>query len=280
MISPELIKIDVNAVIRERLPRYYKWIPHPVIKLVERIIHQRDLNYLLEHNSGETGPDFCRGVLTDLNVGYTIEGTENLPASDDSRVTYVCNHPLGALDGIAIIDMISRLHEGKPLKFIVNDLLTAIRPLSDVFLPVNTHGAQSHAATAGINAAFSSDAPVVVFPAGLVSRRQKNEIRDLPWRKMFVNKSIEFKRDIVPLYFSGRNSGFFYNFAKFRTHLGLKFNYEMFLLPSEVFRCRNAQFSIHAGRRIHWTSLRGGNDAAAQAAEIRDIVYSLNESAH
>jgi len=279
MISPELIKIDVNAVIRERLPHYYKWIPRPAIRLVERIIHQRDLNYLLEHNIGKTGPDFCRGVLTDLNVNYAIDGTENLPASDDARVTYVCNHPLGALDGIAIIDMVSRLHAGKPVKFIVNDLLTAIRPLSDVFLPVNTHGPQSHTATAGINTAFGSDAPVVVFPAGLVSRRQNDGIRDLPWRKMFVNKSIEFRRDIVPLYFSGRNSGFFYNFAKFRTHLGLKFNYEMILLPSEVFRCRDAQFRIRAGRRIPWTSLRGGNEAAAQAAEIRDIVYSLAESA-
>lgn len=278
MNSTEVIKIDVDSVIRERLPGYYKWIPRPVIKLMENIIHQKDLNYLLEHNAGKSGPDFCRGVLSDLNVRYSIGGEDNLPASADTHVTYVCNHPLGALDGIAIIDMVSRRHPGTEIKFIVNDLLTAIKPLSDVFLPVNTHGGQSRLATDRLNAAFGGNGPVIVFPAGLVSRRRKEGIRDLTWRKMFVNKSIEFRRDVVPLHFSGRNSGFFYNFAKIRTHLGLKFNYEMILLPSEVFRCRDARFRIQAGSRIPWTSLRGGIEAEAQAAEIRDIVYALGKS--
>lgn len=277
MNNEKVIKIDVDAVIKERLPKYYRWIPRPVIRLIERIIHQRDLNWLLEHNAGKKGADFCRGVLTDLNVSYSIDGAERLPDSADSRVTYVCNHPLGALDGIAIIDMISKRHGGKAVKFVVNDLLTAIKPLDNVFIPVNTHGGQSRGATDTLREAFESDSPIVVFPAGLVSRLQNGTVRDLTWRKMFVNKCIEYQRDIIPLFFNGRNSGFFYNFAKFRTHLGLKFNYEMILLPREVFRCRDARFKVSVGNRIPWQSLRGGPLAAEQAAEIRDIVYSLSD---
>lgn len=277
MNSDEVIKIDVEAVIRERLPKYRRWIPSPVIRLVERIIHQRDLNWLLEHNAGAKGADFCRGVLTDLNVNYKISGEERMPAASDSRVTYVCNHPLGALDGIAIIDMISKRHPGKQVKFVVNDLLTAIKPLDNVFIPVNTHGGQSRGATDTLQEAFESDSPVVVFPAGLVSRLQNGVIRDLAWRKMFVNKCIEYQRDVIPLFFNGRNSGFFYNFAKFRTRLGLKFNYEMILLPREVFRSRDARFTVTVGQRIPWQSLTGGTRAARQAAAIRDTVYSLSD---
>jgi len=270
-----VIKIDLDAVVRERLPRQSRWIPRSLIACMERLICQDRLNWLLENNRGKKGADFCAGVLHDLNVTYNIIGDANLPSCDDSRVTYVSNHPLGALDGIAIIDMVARRH-GRPVHFIVNDLLAAIKPLEQVFVPVNKHGCQSRKSTLEISRVFAGDDPVVVFPAGLVSRRVKGgRIHDLDWHKMFVNKSIESGRDIIPMFFSGSNSSFFYNFAKFRTKIGLKFNFEMVLLPREVFRCENAVFDIHVGQRIPRDTLRGGRDAEACAREICRQVYSL-----
>lgn len=270
------MRIDVDAVLRQRLPRHYRYIPKALIAWVKRLVCQDKLNWLLEHNRDRRGADFCAGVLNDLNVTYDICDAELLPAGDDSRVTYVCNHPLGALDGIAIIDMVARRHSGRPVKFVVNDLLTVLKPLSDIFVPVNKLGAQSRSEAGQISDVFAGDGPVIVFPAGLVSRRgRRGRIHDLEWHKMFVNKSIESGRDIIPLYFGGRNSNFFYNFAKLRTRLGLRFNFEMVLLPGEVFRCVGRRFEIRVGKRISYADLRGGREAQRQAREICRKVYLL-----
>lgn len=270
------MRIDVEAVLRERVPAIARHVPRFMTEWLKRLIRQDDLNKLLLDNVDRRDAEFCAGVLHDLNVSYDIVNAGSLPGPADSRVTYVSNHPLGALDGIALIDMLSRRHPGKRLRFVVNDLLGAVKPLNGVFVPINKHGAQTRAASATLTEAFESDNPVIVFPAGLVSRKgRRGAIHDLAWHKMFVNKSIATHRDIVPLYFSGNNSKFFYNFAKFRKSIGIKFNFEMVLLPREIFNCRDKRFEIIVGPRIAAETLCGGSQAEAQAREICDIVYGL-----
>ncbi|MDE6489724.1 MAG: glycerol acyltransferase, partial [Muribaculaceae bacterium] len=215
------MKIDVDAVMRARLPRHYRYMPRIAVKWLERFIRQDGLNALLESNAGLRGADFCAGVLRDLDVEYRVSGEELLPPPTDRKVTLVSNHPLGALDGIALIDYVSRRYGGK-VRFVVNDLLTAVEPLRDVFVPINKHGRQNRGDAAGVDEAFASDDPVLVFPAGMCSRRSGDGVRDLAWHKMFVNKSIEYRRTVIPLFFDGENSKFFYNFAKIRTALGIK----------------------------------------------------------
>lgn len=267
--------IDVAAVVRSRLPRHSRFIPGFVLGWLEKLIHQQELNDLLHSNARFEGSEFCRGVLSDLGVTYNIIGEENLPAAADRRVVYVSNHPLGALDGIALIDMVAGRHGCEPL-FVVNDLLMAVKPLGSVFVPVNKFGSQSRGATDALNAAFSGDAPVIVFPAGLVSRRAgRGAIADLEWKKMAVNKAVETGRDIIPLFFGGRNSSFFYNFAKLRTLAGIRFNIEMALLPGEIFKCRHRCFDIVAGRRVGCATLEGGRRAGAETESLRRAVYAL-----
>ncbi|MBD5226369.1 MAG: glycerol acyltransferase [Bacteroidales bacterium] len=273
-----VLRIDVASVVRERLPGASRFVPGFLLDGLARLIHQEELNALLESNAGREGADFCRGVLADLGVTYNIIGGENMPAAADRRVVYVSNHPLGALDGIALIDMVTRHHGVEP-RFVVNDLLMAVKPLRRVFVPINKHGGQTHAATSELQRAFEADAPVIVFPAGLVSRKRKGgEIHDLEWRKMVVNKAVEHGRDIIPLYFGGCNSPFFYNFAKLRTLTGLKFNVEMALLPGEIFKCRGACFPIVAGRRVKASTLAGGREARREVQALCDAVYSLRAS--
>lgn len=272
--ADDIIKIDLDGVLRSRLPRYYRFMPGWFVRWLERLIRQDELNGLLESNAGRRDSDFCAGVLSDLDVSYEVKGVENIPANGE-KLTFVCNHPLGALDGIVMIDFVTR-HFGEGVKFIVNDLLMAIEPLRGTFVPVNKHGAQQRNAVCDVEAVFASDAPVIVFPAGLCSRRSKGgEVRDLTWNKMFVNKCIEYRRTVVPVFFDGRNSNFFYNFAKLRVAAGLKFNVEMVLLPREVFLNRGKRFPLYIGTPIGWDSLRGGKDALAQAASVRDMVYAL-----
>lgn len=271
----KVVKVDVAQVINERLPKVSRWIPRLVVRGLERLICQDGLNELLLNNAGKTGADFCAGVLKDLDVKYKIEGVDKLPPVEDHNVVYVSNHPLGALDGICIIDMVAKRHPGHPVKFIVNDLLMALKPLHDTFVPINKHGSQHRSTGSAVDAAFGGDGPVIVFPAGLCSRKRNGVVCDLEWHKMFVTKSRQYGRKVVPLYFDAHNSRNFYNFARLREKTGLKFNLEMILLPREVFKCRGARFTIYAGEHIESQSLPVGPAAANKAAEIRGLVYSL-----
>ncbi len=273
MNETDLIEIDLRRVVKTKLPEKSRYIPGFVISWLERVICQRQMNEMLRECHGKRDADFCRGVLEHLRVSYKVEGAENLPS--DGRIIIVSNHPLGGLDGMMLIDYFTQVY-GPGLKFIVNDLLMAIAPLRGVFLPINKHGRQSRGSFQGIDQAMESDVPVIIFPAGLCSRKGKNgKIADLKWQKTFVNKAIQHKRPIVPVFFDGQNSDFFYNFAKLREQSGLKFNVEMIRLPKEMFRSAGQSFTIKIGAPIDWHTLDGGAGAQQQADKIKEIVYNL-----
>lgn len=270
--------IDIDHVLKTRAGRYYRFIPKWLVRWLERTICQDQINRLWSRNAGHGAGAMCAGMMRDLDVTLDIVNPQALPPTGDRRVVFVSNHPLGGLDGITLIDFLTRRYGVEPL-FIVNDLLMFITPLRDVFVPINKHGAQSRESVKAIDEAFAGDRPLIIFPAGLVSRRQKKgEIRDLDWQKMFVLKSKASKRDIIPLYFDGENSPFFYKFARRRKRLGLKFNIEMIYLPREVFRSAGKRFRLVVGKRIRWDELGANSQAAAKAAQIKDAVYRLRDS--
>ncbi|MCC8071004.1 MAG: glycerol acyltransferase [Bacteroidales bacterium] len=272
--TTDSLKLDVDAILRQRLPRHYRYIPRWMIQGLARFICQDEMNALLLANHDKKNADFCRGVLHHLNIHYNVDGDVDGLKALGRRVVLACNHPLGGLDGLSMIDFVASTF-GEPVKFVVNDLLMAIKPLQEVFLPINKHGRQSRVSSASLDEEFAGDNPIVVFPAGLVSRRQKGEVADLRWHKMFVNKSIQYDRPIVPIHFSGQNSSSFYTLAKLRTMMGIKFNFEMVCLPREVFRNRNATFTITIGQPVAPTSLKGGTMADRQAQDLRSQVYRL-----
>lgn len=273
------LKINVDEVLRQKLPRHYKFIPKFLVRWVERTICQDRMNELLDKIQDKRDAEFCRALMRELNISVTVKGEENLPSRDNRRVVIVSNHPLGGLDGIAYIDYISKVYGGK-VNFIVNDILMVLKPLHGVFLPINKHGKQSRQSFKAIEEAFKGNDPIIIFPAGLVSRRSKDGgIADLKWQKMFVNKCIEHQRDVIPMFFGGENSPAFYNFAKRRKNLGIKFNIEMVYLPREMVNSENANYTITIGNPISWQSLKPENGESAQdkADEIREIVYKLKQ---
>lgn len=270
------LEINVGEVLRQRIPRYWRFIPRGLVRWLERTVCQDELNRLLRDNFPRRDADFCRGVLDDLGVTVNFHNLDNLPPKEQTRVLFVSNHPLGGLDGMALIDFV-RTYYGVAPRFIVNDLLNAVEPLSDTFIPVNKHGAQSREAILRLDEAFASDAPLLMFPAGLVSRRgKKGVVADLEWQKMFVAKARQYGRDIIPLHFYGENSSFFYKFAKFRRRIGLKFNIEMIYLPREVFRSKGKTFDVVVGKPIPHASL-DDMPPARKAQQIRQMVYDLEK---
>ena len=267
------IKIDLHALLRRRAGRYGSLLPHFAVWPLERLVCQSELNALLDRLYPLRGVAFCRALLRELDIKLEIRNLDLLPPS--GRALFASNHPLGGLDGISMLAFLGE-HYGCEPYFIVNDLLMAVEPLSGNFVPVSIFGHQQRATGAAISAALASDAPVLIYPAGLVSRRgDDGSIADLKWNKTFINKAIESRRDIVPIHFGGTNSSFFYRTASLRRRLHIPFNLEMALLPREMLGRRGATFPITVGEPVAWQSLHGGSQAVAEARNLRNIVYNL-----
>ena len=252
-MEPEnnILSVDVEKVIRGKSRKLAERLPRFVIEYIKRTIHQDEINRLLYKNREYTGVDFATHILQDLDVTYNVHFTGASRPIPGGRYIFVSNHPLGGLDGMILISYIGS--SMGDVRFIVNDLLMYIKPLAPVFVPVNKYGRMRHDNTRLFQETFDSDAQVLYFPAGLCSRLIDGEITDLEWKKTFVTKAIESRRDIVPMFFSGENSRRFYRLANLRKRLGIKFNIETFLLPDEMFRKKGTSFDLYIGEPVPYT---------------------------
>lgn len=266
------IKLDLQAVLSSKMGSKSRFIPRWIVKRLEKLIHQDDMNRMLEEAYPRRGSGFCEAVTNHLDIRIRVEGLENMPPKEQKKVIICSNHPLGGLDGMSLIKFVADYYGTEPL-FIINDLLMAIEPLREVFVPVNKHGLQSRSTIEAIDEAMRSDRPVIIFPAGLCSRRRNGKVKDLEWQKMFVQKAIRHGRDIVPLAFKGHNSDNFYKWAARREKLGIKFNAEMILLPGEVFKSRGKTFTISVAPLVRVESLE--KDVRKATNKIRQTVDSL-----
>ena len=266
--------IYIEQLFRSKNPGVAKMIPGFIYSYLKKVIHQDDINDFITRYGDRKGLDFSDAILEYLHVSYQVIGEANLP-SPDGRYIFVSNHPLGGPDGIILISFLGTRYP--EFKFPVNDLLLNLKNLNNIFLPVNKHGAQAKDAVSALEDAYASDCQMIMFPAGLVSRKQQGIIQDLEWQKSFVSKAIQHRRDIVPIFIDGRNSNFFYNLANFRKKIGLKANIEMLYLPDETFKQRNRTFTLYIGQPIEWESLDKSKKPIEWAQEIKRKVYLLKE---
>ena len=266
-----ILSVDIEKVIRGKSQKLADRLPRCVINYIKKIIHQDEINRLLLENREYTGVEFATHILKDLDVSYRVHFSGKRPAPD-GRYIFVSNHPLGGLDGMILISYIGSSFGD--VKFIVNDLLMYIRPLAPVFVPVNKYGRMRHDNTKMFQETFDSDSQILYFPAGLCSRLIKGKVTDLDWKKTFVTKAIESRRDIIPMFFSGENSRRFYRLANLRKKLGIKVNIETFLLPDEMFRKKGSAFDLYIGEPIPYTTLTGDHTHKEWCDIIRQKCYA------
>ena len=268
-------EINIDSIVRERAGKKAKFIPKWLTSLLARIIHQDFINNYLRQ--GKVGVDFCKGVVEYVGANVDVVGRENLP--DEGRLcTFVSNHPLGAIDGVTLGWVIGEHYDSK-IKYLVNDLLMNLQGLAPLCVPINKIGKQVRSFPAVVESTFASDCHVIMFPAGLCSRRQDDgTIRDIPWNKAFIVKSVQHQRDIVPIHFEGQNSNRFYNVARWCKRLHLP-NFAMALLPDEMYRSKGKHLPRHhrqahplADFRQVQKAGRVGPLGAGQS--VRDIVHS------
>jgi len=266
-----ILSVDIEKVIRGKSQKLADRLPRFVLNYIKKTIHQDEINRLLLENREYTGVEFASHILKDLDVSYRVHFSGKRPAPD-GRYIFVSNHPLGGLDGMILISYIGSSFGD--VKFIVNDLLMYIRPLAPVFVPVNKYGRMRHDNTRMFQETFDSDSQILYFPAGLCSRLIKGKVTDLDWKKTFVTKSIESRRDIIPMFFSGENSRRFYRLANLRKKLGIKVNIETFLLPDEMFRKKGSAFDLYIGEPIPYTTLSGDHTHKEWCDIIRQKCYA------
>jgi putative hemolysin len=263
--------INVRKMIGSKNPSLLKWIPGFLIRYIERVIHQKEINAFLK-NHPTYDQAFCKDVIDYLNITYSIDGIENIPKS--GKCVIVMNHPLGGMDAMILVDALSK--HRTDIKFIVNDLLLNLGRLNSIFLGVNKHGKNKSTSLLQINELFASDQLVCIFPAGLVSRKKNGLVQDLEWKKTFVRQARNNDQLIVPVHIEGKLSNWFYRLSNFRSFIGIKANIEMFYLADELFRQRGQHIHFTVGKGIEASQLSKGISDQKHAEWFRSHIYSLS----
>ncbi|MFY9309714.1 MAG: 1-acyl-sn-glycerol-3-phosphate acyltransferase [Bacteroidia bacterium] len=264
--------IDTAKVIASKNPRLLKIMPGFLLRYIKRVIHEDELNDAISRNKNRFEHDFVDAAMEEFGVHIKVVGEENIPES--GGVIIAANHPLGALDGIAFMKVVGKRR--KDIRFLVNDLLMALKNFGPLFVPVNKHGRNSQDYVERIEKVYAEDDCVLIFPAGLVSRRQKGGvIEDLEWKRSFINKAVHYKKNIVPVYIEGRNSNFFYNLAYWRKKLGIRANIEMFYLVDEMYQQKGKTLTFTFGKPISWQVFTSEQKDEYWAEKVKRHVYAL-----
>ena len=274
MIQEGITQIDIKQVLRQKAPSVARKIPGFMVDYLIRTVHQDELNEILRRYHDKDGVAFMQELIGYFDLNLELVNEENIPA--EGRYIFASNHPLGGLDGICLSAIIGGRFDGK-IRYLVNDLLLYLSNLRSIFVPINKHGAQGKKNAELIEKAYASDNQIITFPAGLCSRKQNGKIQDTEWKKSFIQKAVEYRRDIVPVFFEGRNSNFFYRLANMRKALGIKMKYEMIYLPDEMFKSKHKTYSIHFGKPIPWQTFDSSRKPAEWAEWVKEIVYNLKK---
>lgn len=266
--------VDIEKILASKGAKLPRW----AVRWVERLLHADEINSGIYRHRDKFGLDFVHAFLEgndpeDLNARIEVVNPEYIPCEGYPIVAG--NHPLGGPDGLALMAAVGRYRQD--IQFPVNDFLLYLPGLAPLFVPID----KVNRNTANVNAleyAFASENVLLYFPAGLCSRKQKGgQIRDLEWKPTFIKKAVRYKRDVVPFFFDAHNRKRFYNLAKLRERLGIKFNFEMALLPAEMFAQRGKTMRFTFGKPIPYTVFDSRHTAKEWAQLLKEYCYRLKD---
>ena len=267
--------IDIDRILHDKMGEKAKFVPSPLVRWLKHIVHEDEVNRYLWDSRNLSGTDWLEECVRYLDMKLNIVGMENLPDKNDGRCyTFVSNHPLGGADGVALGAIIGRHYDSR-FRYLVNDLLMNLPGLAPLCIPINKTGKQGRDFPLMVETGFASYNHMLMFPAGLCSRRINGQIHDLPWTKTFITKSVETHRDVVPIHFGGQNSDFFYRLANLCKTLGIKFNIAMLFLVDEMYKNVHKEFRVAIGKPIPWQTFDKSKTPRQWAQYVQDIVYTL-----
>lgn len=262
--------ISVEALLHERIPGFAHkpaLLRKPLVFVLASLLREKRLNALLRYSEGQRGLRFNDSLLDFLQVRYRASGQQHIPPS--GPVVIVANHPLGAVDGAALIQLVSQVRPD--VRMVVSDILLQFQPAREILLPVdNLSGRSNRRNVDGIDAALARGEAVIIFPSGEVSRASPLGIVDGRWRTGFLRVAAQARAPILPVHIGGRNSLGFYAWSMLYKPLA------MLLLAREAFASQSCRLALTIGAPLSWEAV-----AALQlslpdtAARLRQHVYQL-----
>ena len=272
--NPKKKYIDVAKSINESNSKLLTRLPSFIVRLISKIVKEKEINEILNKYSDDIGGDFLNNIFKEFNITLEIEGLENLP--DNEKCFFASNHPFGIIDGLILTSIVNNKYGH--LKAIANDAFDFIPQLKPFIISVNVYGQSSKNHITALEDTYQSNMPITHFPAGAVSRITEGKVQDDEWKKSFIKKAIQHKRDIVPFYIHGKNSNLFYSIYRIRQWFGIDQNIELMLLPSEMFKKRNKTIRVSIGKPIPHSSLDKTATNTEWAQKIRNQVYQQGEN--
>ena len=202
---------NTHDIIRTRYPEFANRHRHTASalgKFLGMLLYKQRFEQFEQDHPHLTGFDFVEAVLRYFDFHIRLRESERARIPSTGKAVIVANHPIGSLDGIALLHLVRQVRPD--VKVVANDILMAIQPLSEVLLPVdNMGGRTARQSLMEIKQHLSSEGALIIFPAGEVSRLGAKGVKDGPWSAGFVKIAAAASAPILPIFVKGRNSLFF-----------------------------------------------------------------------
>lgn len=266
--------VDLDKIIADSDNTFLKSLPRFVINYMKKVLCQDELNDYHNRHKDKFGIDYINAMLSELGV-KVIMHNEKLVSGID-RAVFVANHPLGGIDAMSYLSCINEL-KGTVVSP-SNELFYYIPNLRPLIVSVSVFGVNTKDKIEAINQAFESDKQIMIFPAGIVSRKFKGVIKDTEWHKSFISKAVQTQRYVVPVFIDGNNSKKFYRISRIRKFFGIKLSIETFFLPQEMLKQRGKKVHIYFGNPIHPDYFDKTKTHHEWAQDVKNLVYEIGKS--
>ncbi|MEP0860676.1 MAG: GNAT family N-acetyltransferase [Ignavibacterium sp.] len=239
--------ISIKDIIYSKSPgflsKYPSFISDLFFSLLNRLLFVPRINRFISEHGDKTGIEFIDELFDQLDISYRISSKDREKIPSEGKLIIVANHPLGGLDGLVLLKLISEVRSD--IKIIANDVLMNLKNISEFFLPFDLLSKKDLKKNYElISETIKKEFAIIIFPAGEVARLTINGINDKKWNKGAVYFADKFQAPVLPVFIKGRNSLLFY----FTSLLSKKLS--MFLLPYELFNKRNKVFDLKIGHPI------------------------------
>lgn len=265
--------IDLQRTIESRFPHWFKGrhaqVARPLVRGLSRLSRIDDIDAFLREHAHLRGFAFVDAALARLDCRWLVDHVERERLPQEGPVVVVANHPMGAIDALALLGFIGSVR--RDVRIVANDFLQVFEGLSDLLIPLRVLGGKPSAdSLRAVDAALAAGQAVIVFPAGEVSRLGWRGVVDSRWRKGFLRFAEKAGAPVLPVHLGGRNSALFYGLSSLYSPIGTA------LLPREMFARQGRRIEVRVGLARPVQDLLHAAGHAERALEVvRETVRQL-----